>query len=128
MVVFELEGIEIDHCVSCGGTWLDAGELVSITEAAGIESGELERALETTGKGKRTALRCPRCPSKLRTISIGLAEKVQLDRCPSGHGLWFDRGEMIGAIRAFAGEQRRAVAAFFAELYKSELETPAIGE
>ena len=46
MVVFELEGIEIDHCVSCGGTWLDAGELVSITEAAGMASAELEVAME----------------------------------------------------------------------------------
>jgi len=128
MVAFELEGIEIDHCVGCGGTWLDAGELESISEAAGIATGELEQALELTGRGKRTKLRCPRCPSKLREIHVGSDRPVLLDRCPSGHGLWFDRGEMAGAISSFAGDQRRAVAAFFAKLYKSELESPAIGE
>ena len=128
MVAFELEGIEIDHCVGCGGTWLDAGELESISEAAGIATGELERSLELSGKGKRTRLRCPRCPSKLRSISIGRERPILLDRCPNGHGLWFDRGEMASAIGSFAGDQRRAVAAFFADLYKSEIEPDAIGE
>jgi Zn-finger nucleic acid-binding protein len=128
MVVFELEGIAIDHCVGCGGTWLDAGELESITEAAGIATGALERALELSGKGKRTRLRCPRCPSKLREISIGDERAVLLDRCSNGHGLWFDRGEMAGAILSFAGEQRKAVALFFADLYKSELEPDTRGE
>ncbi len=27
MIVLELSEVEIDHCVSCGGTWFDAGEL-----------------------------------------------------------------------------------------------------
>jgi Zn-finger nucleic acid-binding protein len=128
LVAFELEGIEIDHCVSCFGTWLDAGELKSITEAASVSTGELGRSLELSGKGKRTRLRCPRCPSKLREISIGREPAVLLDRCPNGHGLWFDRGEMAGAILSFAGKQRGAVAAFFADLYKSEIETAARGE
>jgi Zn-finger nucleic acid-binding protein len=128
MVAFELEGIEIDHCVACGGTWLDAGELESISEAAGVPTGELERALEISGRGSRTRLRCPRCPSKLHEIIIGQEQRVLLDRCPNGHGLWFDRGEMAGAIRSFAGKQRRAVAEFFADLYKSELQPAAGGE
>ena len=45
LVAFELRGVEIDHCVDCGGTWLDAGELETITESAGVPSGELSRAL-----------------------------------------------------------------------------------
>ncbi len=27
MIVLELDEVEIDHCISCGGIWLDAGEL-----------------------------------------------------------------------------------------------------
>ena len=27
MIALELEGIEIDHCLDCGGTWLDSGEI-----------------------------------------------------------------------------------------------------
>ncbi len=32
MVAFELEGVEIDRCLACEGTWLDAGELELIVE------------------------------------------------------------------------------------------------
>lgn len=28
---FELKGIELDRCVSCGGTWFDQGELEEIS-------------------------------------------------------------------------------------------------
>lgn len=27
MITLELAEVEIDHCVNCGGIWLDAGEL-----------------------------------------------------------------------------------------------------
>ena len=27
MITLELEDVEIDHCLDCGGIWLDAGEL-----------------------------------------------------------------------------------------------------
>jgi len=27
MVVLELDRVEVDHCLVCGGLWLDAGEL-----------------------------------------------------------------------------------------------------
>ena len=32
MVVLELDQIEIDHCLHCGGIWLDAGELELLLE------------------------------------------------------------------------------------------------
>ena len=32
MVVLELDQIEIDHCLNCGGIWLDAGELELLLE------------------------------------------------------------------------------------------------
>ena len=35
LVAFELDGIEIDRCVDCGGVWLDAGELELIAGRAG---------------------------------------------------------------------------------------------
>src|SRR5438093_899662 len=40
MLVFELDGVEIDRCLSCRGTWLDAGELEQI---ARLEGGSPER-------------------------------------------------------------------------------------
>ena len=53
MVSFEFEGVEIDRCLECGGTWLDAGELELLTELAGVEPGGVSRALqEAEAKGR----------------------------------------------------------------------------
>lgn len=122
MVAYELEGVEIDHCLSCLGTWLDAGELESITESAGVPSGTLARSLARHRGGRRTARRCPRCPRRLREFTLGEARPVLIDRCPWGHGLWFDQGEMREVIRSFAGGEEGEVARFFADLYRSENE------
>ena len=32
MLVLELDKIEIDHCINCGGIWLDNGELELLLE------------------------------------------------------------------------------------------------
>jgi len=128
MVVLDLEGVEIDHCLSCGGTWLDTGELEQIAEAAGASSVELARLASGSREGRRTRRRCPRCPAKLREIPLPGDPPVLTDRCPRGHGLWLDRGEMVAAIRANAGEKQAVVARFFADLYRSELESVTEGE
>jgi len=128
LIALELEGVEIDHCVSCQGTWLDAGELEQIAEQAGAPSDELGRAADVSGEGRRSRRRCPRCPTRMREISVGEDPPVLIDRCPYGHGLWFDRGEMFAAIRAYAGDDGASVARFFAELYRTEIEESTEGE
>ena len=128
MVAFELEGVEIDRCLGCGGTWLDAGELEMLTELAGVPAGELSRAVGAELKTRRTRRRCPRCPRHLREFRVGVEPEVEVDRCPSGHGLWFDRGEMESVIGSFAVGEEGAVAAFFADLYGNETGNAAIGD
>jgi Zn-finger nucleic acid-binding protein len=121
LIVYELEGVEIDRCLSCGGTWLDSGELAMITEQAGVAPGRLTLALETAWEGSTTKRRCPRCRKKLRPINIGENPSVGLDRCPRGHGLWLDTGEMEAVITSFAEGEEGSVADFFSDLYKTEI-------
>ena len=125
LVVFELEGVEIDHCISCGGTWLDAGELETITELAGVESGELSRALAEASARRVDPRPCPRCQKKMEVFAIGSEKPVELDRCPHGDGIWFDRGEMKAVISAFQEGEAGEVGRFFAKVYRSELEDDA---
>jgi Zn-finger nucleic acid-binding protein len=122
LVAFQLEGVEVDHCVSCEGTWLDSGELQQIVELAGAEAGRLSQTLSHSRQGRRTRRRCPRCPHKLREIELGRDPAAVIDRCPGGHGLWFDRGEMLTVVRSFAGGEEGEVARFFGDLFRSELE------
>jgi Zn-finger nucleic acid-binding protein len=123
LVAYELEGIEIDRCITCGGTWLDAGEMEEIARLAGAETERLRRVLEGAREGPRSRRRCPRCGARLRTIEVGNGdEAVELDRCPRGDGLWLDRGEMMAVIHRFERGEAGAVARFFKELYRSEIE------
>ncbi len=49
----ERQGVEIDHCPSCGGLWLDAGELDALIEreaVAALRQGE--RILTAARDGK----------------------------------------------------------------------------
>ena len=113
MVSFELEGVEIDRCVVCGGTWLDAGELDQIGTLAGLPHGRLTEALEKGGGDKHGDRRCPRCPAKLRVVHV---QAVELDRCPYGHGLWFDAKEIETLIAGFTEGEEGRVASYLAEL------------
>ena len=123
LVAFELDGIEIDHCVACLGTWLDAGEIEMITHVAGVEPGGLSKALFEAEKQRRGERRCPRCRRRLTVIAVGETELIELDRCRKGHGLWFDQGELKNLIARFHDGEEGCVAQFFSELYRSELET-----
>jgi Zn-finger nucleic acid-binding protein len=126
MVVYALEGVEIDRCLACGGTWLDRGELERLAELAGGQSGEIARAVDAAGSGAKGRRRCPRCRRRLRGVALGGApqgptQSIEIDRCPRGHGLWFDRGEMEAVIAAYQGPREDAVARFFAGLYRQEI-------
>ncbi len=46
MVTFEMDGVEIDRCVACGGTWLDLGELALMLEAGGSSAASWKQALD----------------------------------------------------------------------------------
>jgi Zn-finger nucleic acid-binding protein len=123
MVAFELEGVEIDRCVACHGTWLDNGELQLIAQQAGVAPGGLTQALvESEGVRGGARRRCPRCLRRLDVIQLGVIQlgpssPLEIDRCPGGCGLWFDDGEMQQFIARFDEGEPGAVARFFADWF-----------
>jgi len=127
MVGYELEGIEVDHCLDCLGTWLDSGELEMLAELEGVPDGAFreavlrETASRETDHGK-TERRCPRCQRRLREVVAGPPrDGVEVDRCPRRCGLWFDQGEIVTVLERFHEGEPGAVAEFFRRLYRSEL-------
>jgi Zn-finger nucleic acid-binding protein len=90
MAVVEWRGIEIDHCLPCGGGWLDAGELsLLMTGEPGMLQGPIARE---SGRSDR---RCPACRKPMRR---GVLAGVEVDFCSDGCGLWFDRGELAALV------------------------------
>lgn len=102
MIILELEGVEVDYCPSCSGLWLDAGELELLLGGDG-EKILLEDA--TTSEAKR---RCPICLKKMDKKLLG-TNKVLIDACNRGHGLWFDAGELEMTITGESGPEHKVL-------------------
>ena len=95
MLVLELAGVEIDYCPESGGIWLDAGELEVLFEDRDAAD-ELISSLTEDTTSREKKLRCPICRKKMEKVLV--ENKVLIDRCRKGHGLWFDEGELIEVL------------------------------
>lgn len=117
MAIFELDGVEVDRCLRCKGTWLDAGELDQLARLEGFAPGRLTEAVEKL-RGERHGERpCPRCGRRMQLVE---AAGIPLDRCPRGDGLWFDDGEMRKLIAAHPDGEAGAAARFFEGFFAAD--------
>lgn len=95
LVVLEYEQLELDYCASCRGVWVDAGEL----ELLYGDEQACEAFLIAGGlSGASGRRRCPHCSARMEVRRTGSDRPVTYDRCPRGHGLWFDRGELASVL------------------------------
>jgi Zn-finger nucleic acid-binding protein len=115
LIGIEFDLIELDYCTVCKGIWLDPGELELLF-------GDAEACREFLGgspdrHGAPTvvekARRCPLCEARMPKLMLGGAPPVIVDRCPAGHGLWLDGGELESLLRQGAGPGRAAQVATF---------------
>jgi len=97
MIVLELEQIEIDYCTGCEGIWLDSGELELILDNL-EEQKRLLATFQVDKNNKEKPRRCPKCLRKMDKFFVGEHDKVLVDKCKKGHGMWFDKGELIQII------------------------------
>lgn len=100
MIVAERDRIELDCCPACHGLWADAGEIELLAERLGVPAGTFDpRRFPLSGIAEKLRL-CPRCDRPMGKVCCDPAQEVAIDRCPQGHGLWFDRGE-LGQVLSF---------------------------
>lgn len=94
MITLELADVEIDHCTTCGGIWLDAGELELLMGNSETARQLLNSFQIKTGAAELPRI-CPICDKKMQKILVGDSNgKLLLDKCGRGHGLWFDKAEL----------------------------------
>ncbi len=107
MIVLELDKIELDHCLECGGIWLDGGELELLLDAADDKE-QLLASLNIDRNAKEKRIKCPICSKKMEKALCGLQKAVRIDKCKNGDGLWFDKGELneIIAMGTFQSDAR----------------------
>lgn len=104
LTAVKYEGVNIDECGSCGGHWLDTGELNVILD---------RREKEVTSRQKASAdaiserpaeqlasphILCPICKDVMNKHTYAHDTDFVIDRC--AHGIWLDKGE-IDNVQAY---------------------------
>ncbi len=84
----EHDQIELDLCPDCRGIWFDAGELELL-----LEEGDAA-TLTAAGEFAEASRPCPLCDEKMNKVNIGPSQRVLIDTCPRGCGVWFDDNEL----------------------------------
>jgi len=105
LIILESEQVEVDHCVSCRGVWLDSGELELLLEGLRGKN-ELLHSFQSVKNSQEPQKKCPICSRKMERVLCG--GEIVIDRCKSGDGLWFDLGELERIVRigSFGGSTK----------------------
>ena len=97
--------IEVDHCPTCNGRWLDHHEL-DLLEATVAPDEDQRRATIEYAK-RPSELNCPVCGKQMRAFNYR-AYDLEIDTCEEEHGFWLDAGE-DGRIRDVMEERVRGL-------------------
>ncbi len=83
-----------DVCESCGGLWLDRGELNKMThQSPGSDVEFLSR--ELADDQEQSKRKCPRCPGlQLFRVKFLGSDKIIFDRCENCSGYWLTGGQL----------------------------------
>ena len=120
MITLELQEVEIDHCIDCGGIWLDAGELeILLGEPA--KARHLLGSFKTGKTSTEQQRKCPICMKKMRKIIVGSSKPVLLiDKCRRADGLWFDKGELQDIFDRAQLDKDNKIQKLLADMFGSE--------
>ena len=94
------KGVIVDMCPTCGGVWLDQGEIYAYARSPRRVYEMLKKAYTKTSGSPR---KCPRCIRPLSEVRIPAASLV-IEACPGCGGNWFDKGEVAQLGRALEAQ------------------------
>jgi len=120
MVVLELDQIEIDHCLHCGGIWLDAGELEILLDTD-EDRARLTEILIEEDSVKEKKYPCPICNKKMQKVYVGEERKILIDKCKRNHGLWLDKGELEEVIKLSSENKEGKIIKLLTQMFNSKL-------
>jgi len=118
MLVLELAGIEIDYCPLTHGIWLDAGELEELFNDR-EKANTLLASFKVESNSREKRVRCPICNAKMEKVVVG--NEVLIDRCIRGHGLWFDKGELLQVLEMESAAEDGKVIAILKDMFQHQL-------
>ncbi|MEZ7891070.1 MAG: zf-TFIIB domain-containing protein [Candidatus Wallbacteria bacterium] len=103
-----IDGVQIDQCVKCGGIFLDDKELKRI--AADFDAkGKKIIALKKQPKADvavEKPVNCIRCRGCMDRVNFNYTSGIYIDFCPDCSSMWLDNGE-LEKIAAFMKENEK---------------------
>jgi heat shock protein HtpX len=96
--VLTRQGVEVDHCDTCEGVWLDRGELFLFARKPKRVSQRLDQALTAQ---RPTDRRSP--PTGEPMVEITWPDGPHIDYCPRSGGLWFGASELKALLETESG-------------------------
>lgn len=84
------EGVPIDFCTGCRGSFLDKGEHAPF---AGYPEAFRDAVEAGPNEARPAEFACPRCGGRMRSGWV-LERDFQIERCEGCGGLWFDSKEL----------------------------------
>ena len=117
MITLELADVEIDHCVACGGIWLDAGELELLMDDP-AKAKRLLNSFREDFSSTEQPRKCPICDKKMTKIVVGTAvPPLLIDKCRQGDGLWFDTGELEDILNRAQLDEHNKIQKLLADMF-----------
>lgn len=119
MIVLELDRVEVDHCISCGGIWLDGGELELLlgdVAERDVFLSDFQRDQDCSEKPRK----CPICSKRMEKIRIEGEQRVCIDRCRHNDGIWLDRGELEAILEMNRFGTDRRVLTLLREIFAGQ--------
>lgn len=93
LVAQTIDGVEVDHCPGCEGTWFDASELRALLDSGNPHVSELLEEGQDPERLNRLRARCPRDGQRLLAVLDARTHRTRLDLCRECGGVWLDGGE-----------------------------------
>ena len=103
--VLTKQGVEVDYCDSCGGIWLDKGEIFHFTKRRKELANSLKSGVQ---QARPTSRQCPKTGEALQELPLFDGTLV-IDYCPASGGMWFDKGELEAILATQFSEDDEAL-------------------
>jgi Zn-finger nucleic acid-binding protein len=117
MVTLELADIEIDHCVHCGGIWLDTGELEFLMDSP-QKARRILDSFQEVPAASESPRRCPICEKKMAKVMVGTSKPpLLIDRCRRADGIWLDRSELQEVLQRGEAEKDNRIWGLLADMF-----------
>lgn len=93
--IVRMHNLSVEFCRTCRGCWFDPGELGLIThQPRDVPSSSVSH--------RKSRFHCPVCNTAMWECIFRKPFNLLVDRCPDGHGVYLEEGELERALRMSA--------------------------